>query len=122
MTSKQWQGVVTLGDECRVGFENEDGAVLIDGHDIIGEIDAESWANPVIVGIGDERFLGELDVDLGWGYSEYTPMDSDKLKVGTHDLVEVLRRMENKIVVVTISDESINLVEVREAAVKELPQ
>lgn len=122
MTSKQWQGVVTTGDECRVGFDDEDGAVFIDGHDIIGEIQSETWANPVIVGVGDQRFLGELSVELGWGYSEYTPMESDVLKVGTHDLVDILSRLAGETVVVTISDEAINLVEVRETALKELAQ
>lgn len=121
----QWQGTVTRGDEYRVGSwgddeELTDGDILIGGKDFLHEVESATWNGPVIVGIGDARFLGDLEVDSGWGYSEYTPVDPDRLRVGQHDILSYLRNLEGQEVVVTISDEAINLVEVKETALKEL--
>lgn len=65
----------------------------------------------IIVGIADETFDGDLFVETGWGYSEFTPMESDELKVGDHDLIEILSRHEGENITLWVSDEPINVLE-----------
>lgn len=113
--SLRFQGVVTLGDNYRVSYEgspcDKNGAVWIDDHDVVSEIEDARFSGPVTVGIADETFDGDLFVDTGWGYSEYTPMDSDVLKVGGHDLIEILSRLEGKSITLWVSEGPINLLE-----------
>ncbi|WP_405176325.1 hypothetical protein MHI27_11830 [Paenibacillus sp. FSL H8-0261] len=66
-------GLVEMGDPCRVDNQDQHGAITIGGTDLIGEIDSASFEKHVTVGIMDERFEGELSVETGWGYSEFTP-------------------------------------------------
>lgn len=91
--------------------------------DFIAVLDDAKFNGPVIVGIGDERFITTADdfhVQMGWGYSEYTPMDPDSLWIEsrplgwppvTHDLLEIIRSHVGKQIVLTVSDEAINLLE-----------
>jgi hypothetical protein len=114
MTQLKFVGMVELGDPCRCcRYDDEgfNGAVMIRGRDVVGEIRDAKFKGKVTVGIADESFNGDLFVETGWGYSEYTPMDPDVLKVGGHDLLEILRRYEGQRVTVWVSDEPINLLE-----------
>jgi len=105
-------GLVETGDSSRVGvFDELDGYIHIGGKDFLSEVAEKEFKNPVTVAIADERFSGDLDYDFGWGYSEYTPMESDEMKVGTHDVLEILSRYEGKTVTVWIADEPINTLE-----------
>lgn len=115
MTSFLWSGVVTRGDAYRVNDDDDPyGDILIGGIDWLAEVEAAKWSRAVIVGIGDERFIGEPDASLGWGYSEWTAMDPDAFRVGPHDILGILARMEGQVVVLSVSDETVNLMEVRE--------
>lgn len=110
MTVIKFSGLVELGDDCRVAYEGElDGSVHIGGRDVVEEVGQTQWSGPVTVGIADERYTGDLLVDLGWGYSEYTPMDPDMLTVGPHDLIAILLGHEGEQVTVWIADEPVDL-------------
>lgn len=112
MKALRFEGVVELGDYCRVAFDDElNGSVHIGGVDVVDAIYEAKFTKAVTVGIADETFDGDLFVDTGWGYSEYTPMDPDVLKVGGHDLLEILSRHEGKNITVWVSEGPINLLE-----------
>lgn len=113
-----FEGKVYCGDECRVGSdwnpktdEYKEGSILIGDRDFVGEILENFGGKKVTVAIADERFDGDVTGELGWGYSEYTPMDSDSLTVGKHDLIEILSRYEDKEIKVWVADEPINVLE-----------
>lgn len=116
MTALEFHGIVERGDAYRVESDTRDGDVRIGGVDFLGSIADNRFTGRVIVGIGDERFIGEPDAELGWGYSEYTPMDQDQFTVGPHDILARLRALEGQTVIVTISNEAINIQEVRDRA------
>lgn len=115
MKALRFEGLVQNGDYCRVAYGDSDddlnGAVHIGGVDVVDAVDEAKFTKPVTVGIADETFDGDLFVETGWGYSEYTPMDPDVLKVGGHDLLEILSRYEGKSITVWISEGPINLLE-----------
>ncbi|KOS03134.1 hypothetical protein [Paenibacillus polymyxa] len=111
-----FKGVVTCGDAYRCDDVDEPGAVLIGGEDVVAVINNAFDNVPVIVGIADHTFTGELFVETGWGYSEWTPMDSDALRVGDHDLIEILRRYEHGEITLIISTEPVNILEAVEGA------
>ncbi|GAA5417939.1 hypothetical protein Pryu01_03017 [Paraliobacillus ryukyuensis] len=107
-----FKGKVELGDDCRVGLAEEDGAIRIGDKDVVREIDDTfSSDTKLTVGIADKTFTGELFVMCGWGYSEYTPMDSDELKVGEHNLISILQEHEDEEVTMFVSDEPIDVLE-----------
>lgn len=104
-------GRISLGDAYRVD-ENEDwGAVFVGGVDLVQMVIDKKFTKPVTVAVMDERYHGDLVSDLGWGYSDWTPVDSDELKVGGHDLIEILSRMDGQAVRIVISDEPVDLME-----------
>lgn len=111
MKALRFEGEVTLGDTFRVYDDEEPGAIRIGGIDLVDAVDEAKFTKPVTVGIADENFDGDLFVETGWGYSEYTPMDPDVLKVGGHDLLDILSRYEGKSITVWISEGPINLLE-----------
>ena len=115
MKAVKFEGIVTLGDNFRVSYDgnpyDKNGAVWIGDSDVVSEIDDAKFSGPVTIGIADETFDGDLFVDMGWGYSEYTPMDPDVLKVGGHDLIEILSRSEGKSITLWVSEGPINLLE-----------
>jgi hypothetical protein len=112
MTVLKFQGKVTTGNACRVGYEDErDGWIHIGDRDLLADVEEVKWSGPVTVAIGDDRFTGDLVAEEGWGYSEYTPVDSDELKVGRHNILEILDRREGEEVTVWIADEPVNLLE-----------
>ena len=105
MTYMNLHGVVKCGNECRVGDEDI-GAVLIDGRDLVDEILEESWGdNTTLYLNGIALGCGKVTGDLGWGYSEYTPMDSDELSFGGVDVLEALKAREGETVSIVVSDE-----------------
>lgn len=130
-----FEGKVSCGDSSRVGYcwkedkhgtegvhtaedcPEKDGAVWIGSHDIVSEVGEVKWEGPVTCAIyagslvGDTAFQGALRLAEGWGYSEYTPMDSDKLFVGPHDLLEIIGGMEGEHITVWFADEPINVLE-----------
>lgn len=96
--------------EGLVTFEEHDfgPGLNIGGQDVISNIDF-STGTKVIVGVMDERWDGDLSIESGWGYSEYTRMESDTLCVGDHDLLDILGRYEGRDIKLVISDEPIDL-------------
>ena len=109
----KYAGKIEFGDECRVSDEL-DGAVRIGGVDLVWHIGEQQWKNnKVTIGVADQTFSGTLFVECGWGYSEWTPMDSDELKVGDHDLLETLRSKFNEgdEIVLFASDEPGNILD-----------
>lgn len=108
MTVLKFEGEVTQGDACRVYDDEEPGAVRIGGVDLVNAVEDATFTGPVTVAIADDRFSGDLVVDLGWGYSEYTPVDPDQLQVGPHDIIEILLTREGETVTVWVADEPIN--------------
>jgi hypothetical protein len=100
-------GLVTTGDRWR-SADGLRGAVWFGDVDLVSAISEAGFSKPVTVAIMDERYTGDLSVDVGWGYSEYTPMDPDVLKVGDHDLIEIIGRFEGQQVRVIIADEPVD--------------
>lgn len=115
MSHLKFHGIVTLGDTYRVSFPEVNGSVHIGGVDVVDviedAIDDKTLKSPVTVGLADETFDGELFAETGYGYSEYTPVDPDRLTVGPHNLIKVLERHEGKTVTMWVSDEPINLLD-----------
>jgi hypothetical protein len=110
MTVLKFQGKVATGDRYRVAYEDEqDGWIYIGDRDLVEEVARTKWAGPVTVAIGDDRFSGDLVAEEGWGYSEYTPMDPDELKVGPHNILEILDGHEGEEVTVWVADEPVDL-------------
>lgn len=72
------------------------------------------WSK-VVVGICDEFFSGELFYETGWGYSEYTWMDSDSLSLNTsNNKINLLQKLRDRIgenITMIISNSPINLLE-----------
>lgn len=112
MKKLKFSGIVERGDRCRCQDDMEPGAIYIGESDIVSQIeDTFEPGEKVIVGIMEDGFTGELFVETGWGYSEYTPMDSDELRVGDHDLIEYLEQREGRNITLIISDEPVNILE-----------
>lgn len=114
MTVLKFSGEVQTGDTCRVSYDDDDdeinGAIHIGGRDVVDEVANERWSGPVTVAIADARFTGDLSVDHGWGYSEYTPVDSDTLTVGAHDIIALIEAAgASGPVTVWIADEPVDL-------------
>ena len=108
-----FKGVVRdVEDECRVREDDgEVGSIYIGDKDIVSEIKDANFTTNIIVGIADETFSGEHFVETGWGYSEWTPMDDDKLSVGDHDLLEILKRYKGQTITMFVSGEPINILD-----------
>ena len=106
----KFDGAIAFGDAYRVDEDDAlNGSVHIGGRDVLDEVANAGFANPVTVAIADERYNGDLAYEIGWGYSEYTPVDEDKLTVGPHDLITLLGRYkEGEIVTLWIADEPFN--------------
>lgn len=113
MTVLKFQGLVERGDDCRVSDDCPQGAFHIGGVDVVARVHDEFPSSAkVIVGIADETFTGELFIDFGWGYSEWTPMESDTFKVGDRDVAEeVRRRFDGQEITMWVSDEPINILD-----------
>jgi len=108
----KFKGKVETGDACRVSDE-KNGALFIGGVDVVDRV-TDKWSSKtkVFVALGDSTFSGELFVECGWGYSEWTPMDSDELKVGEHDLIaEIESRHNGEEITLWIGDEPINVLD-----------
>lgn len=81
----------------------------IGGVDFIEVIDETPFNGPVTLAIADERFTGDLDCTEGLeGYSEYTPGEAPELKVGPHNILDILDRYEGQEITLWIADEPIN--------------
>jgi hypothetical protein len=108
----KFSGMVVLGDAYRCMDDGDPyGAIHIGGRDFVDEIASTKFAGPVTVGIADERFDGDLSVDTGWGYSEVTPEETDRLHVGPHNIIDRLERLEGQNVTVWVADEPVNVLE-----------
>lgn len=131
----KFEGKVTTGDSSRVSYcwnekkhgteghhsaedcDEKNGALWIDGRDVVDEVGEVAWQGPVTCAIyagtltGDTAFQGALKIQQGWGYSEYTPMDSDKLFVGPHDILKILEGFKGQEITVWFADETINVLE-----------
>jgi hypothetical protein len=103
----KFKGIVTSGDDCRVS--EVDGAIHIGGVDVVAKMSKHSGR--FTFGVADERFDGDLFVEMWWGYSEWTPMEADVLKVGDHDLIEILRRYEGKEITMFAFNEPSNILD-----------
>lgn len=99
---------------------NKHGSVFVGEADLVEEIGSAfgpfmGWEidrrRQVTFAFGDERFTGDLSCGVGWGYSEYTPMDADKLLVGPHDILAILGQHEGKKATVWFADEPFNPME-----------
>jgi hypothetical protein len=113
-----FEGAVETGDAYRVGEGEKHGAVHIGGRDVVKEIDDTFHANePLFIAIlcgfllGNCTFEGALRIAEGWGYSEYTPMASDELCVGPHNILEQLTALEGRNATLLVSDAPMNILE-----------
>lgn len=110
MTRLTFSGHVEAGDAYRHKLDEDHGAILIGGQDVVAMIGEAHFTGPVTVAIADARFTAEsLRADLGWGYSEYTPMDKDELRAGDVDLLSVLDRYAGQTITMWVADGPIDL-------------
>lgn len=106
---KKFKGVLEFGDPCRCDSDIN-GAFLIGDVDVLDELGSTHFDNPVTVAVADKRFSGELNIELGWGYSEYTPMDDDKMEVGEHNIVGIIGQYEEgQELTLWVADEPVNV-------------
>lgn len=117
----EFSGPVILGDASRCTDEGLHGLIWIGNRDVLNEIDGNNFTNPVTVGLADSRYAGDLAYGLGWGYSEYTPVESDQLTIGPHNLLEILERYEGQAITLWIADEPFNTLETLEAPKEPTP-
>ena len=102
----EFSGVVSVGDEYRVYDEHDPGAIRIGNVDIVDAIAEEKFSDEVKVTLNGEEIANGRCVTLtGWGYSEYTPMESDSLSVGECDLIERLQKLVGQSVVLIVEDQ-----------------
>ena len=101
----RFAGLLELGDECRVcGWEDE-GAIRIGGVDVVDAVFEEKWGGPLRVTINGQLFAeGLSDSALGYGYSEYTPLESDQWHVGERNVLDELQKYEGQEVVLEVTD------------------
>jgi hypothetical protein len=90
------KGVVSLGDASRV-TEGPHGAIRVGDVDLVAALEEkDAFSGPVRFQIeavdGITTYEGELSISFGGGYSEYTPMETDELHVGS---VYVLGALED---------------------------
>lgn len=105
MTRLEFRGKVSCGDGCRVSYDEVSGAVHIKGIDVVDAIAEESWTKNVRVILdGNEVANGHLVAEVGWGYSDWTPMDSDEVLVGECNLVDQLQVLEGQSVHLIVED------------------
>jgi hypothetical protein len=110
MTTLKFVGKVEFGDSCRSDPAEPEGYLHIGGRDVVAEVEEAKFRGPVTVGIANATFTGDLFVETGWGYSEFTPMEADRLRVGQHDLDDILGASgEDEDITLWISDEPIDL-------------
>jgi hypothetical protein len=108
----KFEGIVSTGDDYRCSDDDDkNGSVFIGNEDVVEKIENANFQKPVTVAIADERFSGDLAVETGWGYSEYTPMDPDILIVGDHDLIDILARYTGQKITMWIADEPVNVLD-----------
>jgi len=106
-------GKVEVGDSSRCGRDDKDGSIWIGGEDLVSEVSSK-FSGKVTFAICDKSFSGDLDVDMGYGYSEVSPEDDDKLLVGRTNIIALLEAAGGKEVVVVVADEPVNMIEVME--------
>lgn len=90
-------GTVEEGDGCRCNYDEPEGSVIIGGRDVVQEV--LNWVPEdckVQVSIQEKQYEGTAKGSLGWGYSEYTPMDSDELFIGSHDIIGIMLGHKDK--------------------------
>lgn len=102
----EFKGVVTTGDSCRCDETAEQmGYIYIGGTDICDEVNEQKWSGDVRVTLnGEELANGTCVTQVGWGYSEYTPIENDTVIVGSCDLLERLHDLNGQDVHVVIED------------------
>lgn len=114
MTVRIYEGVVASCDRDRIREPYGPGRVYycayqgpwIGDHLVAYEIEAEFDHARVWVGLADETFIGELEACSGVrGWSDWTPAEMSYLKLGGHDLVQILEAHDGKPVKLVISDE-----------------
>jgi hypothetical protein len=102
MTHYKVSGEVQLGDEYRC-CDEKSGSVHIGDIDIVDQIHEHKWQHDVVAlvnGVAVAR--GKAVTEIGWGYSEWTPMDADCVRIDGVDLLDVLRTYEGKDVTLEI--------------------
>ena len=105
MSQLRFEGKVKTGDGYRVYEDEEPGVIHIGGVDIVDEIAEQKWTDNVRVILNGKQIAnGRAVTATGWGYSEYTPMETDEAAVGDCDLLERLESLEGETVVLVIED------------------
>lgn len=105
---KVYHGAVTTGDAYRCSSTEQHGAVFIGGIDIVEDL-YEEFPNPVTVEINGEVVTkGLVTGELGWGYSSWTAVDHDVLRVtgdgDPYDLCAKLDSLQGDVITMTVYD------------------
>jgi hypothetical protein len=105
MTHYKVSGEVALGDGYRCSADQDEkcGSVHIGDIDIVDQIHEHKWQHDVVALVnGVVVATGAAVTEVGWGYSEYTPMDEDVLQIDGVSLLDVLRQYAGKDVTLEI--------------------
>lgn len=100
-----FKGEVTTGDPYRVQSDSECGAIHVGGVDVVDEIAEQKFGSASVLCNGERIASGCCVSDLGWGYSSWTPMETDTLAVGGFDLIGFLEDKAGQSVELVITDE-----------------
>lgn len=101
----EFRGVVTTGCRYRADTDQKLGSVFVGEADVVRSIDeADLKANVRVLIDGVKVAEGDVLSELGWGYSDYTPMDPDSCRVGGFDLVDELAKREGADVALRIEE------------------
>lgn len=99
-------GRVGNGDAYRSNDEGDLGAIWVGETDLVDEIHERGWSDNVRCYVNGEMIAeGRVVSELGWGYSSYTPMDDDEVRVGDTDLIAKLNEFVGQEITVLVTDE-----------------
>lgn len=104
----EFNGRLSFGNEYRTNDDDAtNGAVFIDGSDVVASIAESDWdddsAEAYLNGVKVAK--GKAVTSIGWGYSEYTPVDEDVVQIGGFDLLKALLQLkEGEVVSLIIQD------------------
>lgn len=97
-------GTVEAGDSSRVYEEAPEGAIRIGGRDVVGEVMSADIGKCRVPLNGNVIADGIAGVSLGWGYSEWTPIDDDSFSVEGVDVIEAVEKLKGQSVLLVIEE------------------
>lgn len=104
----EYNGLIKVGDSSRCSSDEDEllGSIWVGDRDLVDDVYEHKWG-PNVRMLVDDKVIGHgpCVVELGYGYSEFTPLEDDTLKLGGVDVIHVLRGYDGQLVKVVVTDE-----------------